>query len=231
MLLGLGADIHGNLEALERTLDAMENAGVEEILIAGDFAGYYYQTAAVLQRLESFTVTAVRGNHETALEQWMAGDGRETYHRRYGSSLQAAEQELTAHQLDYLRDLPSVSTIDRDGTRISLAHATPGSETDYVYPDADRDALQAFGDGLADLWVVGHTHYPVVWQTEHGIIVNPGSIGQQRCRRPGAHWATFDTTSGALVFHTTHYDSSRLVRECAQRDPHIPYLQEVLLRR
>lgn len=230
MLLGLGSDIHGNLLALERTLTAMESAGVEEVLLAGDFTGYYYQTAAVLQRLESVPVVAVRGNHESALERWLAGDGREAYHRRYGSSLEVAEQELTAQQLAYLKDLPSTSTIVRGETTISMAHATPDSETKYLYPDADRVALGAFTEHPAHLWVVGHTHYPVVWRTEHGMIVNPGSIGQQRCRRPGAHWATFDTTSGALVFHTTDYEPSELIRECAQRDPHVPYLHEVLRR-
>ena len=230
MLLGLGADIHGNLPALERTLAAMERAGVEEILLAGDFTGYYYHTAAVLQRLKSFPVVAVRGNHESALERWLTGDGREAYHRRYGSSLEVAEQELTARQRAYLNDLPAALTIVRGGTTISMAHATPNSETDYLYPDADRGALRAFEEYPANLWVVGHTHYPAVWRTEHGMLVNPGSIGQQRCRRPGAHWATFDTTSGSVVFHTTDYEPSELIRECVQRDPHVPYLHEVLRR-
>lgn len=230
MLLGLAADIHGNLAALDAALRDMESAGVEELLVAGDLTGYYYQTAEVLERLEQWKVCAVHGNHETELKRWLAGDGRERYHQRYGSSLRVAEDELTAEQLGYLDGLPDVISISRGDASISMTHATPTSETDYVYPDADRDALRSFSESPASLWVVGHTHHPVAWRTDHGLIVNPGSIGQQRCRRPGAHWATFDTESGALVFRVSEYDPTGLIAECAQRDPHVPYLQRVLRR-
>ncbi len=224
------ADIHGNLDALLPSLHAMEQAGVDELFIAGDITGYYYETGAVLEALAPWNMTAVRGNHELLFEGWLAGRGRTTYLQQYGSSLDVAETQLDSGQIDWLRALPSMTTVERGGSRISLCHATPVSDDEYLYPDAPAGALDAFEAESTDLWVIGHTHYPVAWSRGRSLIVNPGSIGQQRCRRPGAHWATFDTESRALVFHITPYDTARLEQECAVRDPGVPYLRDVLRR-
>jgi putative phosphoesterase len=230
LLIGLMADIHGNLDALLPSLDAMKQAGVEELFIAGDLTGYYYDTDAVLQALRPWAFTAVKGNHERLFEDWIEGRGRDAYLQEYGSSLRCAENALDGGQVEWLAALPSLVTVERNRSRISMCHATPTSDEDYVYPDSPASALQAFDAESTDLWITGHTHYPVAWSHGRSLIVNPGSIGQQRCRRPGAHWATYDTESRAVVFHITSYDTARLEQECAVRDPGIPYLRDVLRR-
>ena len=84
--------------------------------------------------------------------------------------------------------------------------------------------------GGFDLVVMGHTHYPLVKKQGGTLLVNPGSVGQPRNRRPGAAWAIFDTADRTVQLRSESYDSSDLVRECRLRHPELPYLSEVLLR-
>jgi putative phosphoesterase len=230
VLLGLLADVHANHDALDAALEHMVAVGVEELVVAGDVTGYYYDTAQVIEALQRWNVAAVRGNHESHFRAWLSGQERDEYHQRYGSSLDVAGHELTDGQRDWLVSLPPVVNIERAGVRIAVCHAVPEDEQTYIYPDAPEQSLEHFSMDEADLWVVGHTHHPVVWRRGGGLVVNPGSIGQQRSRQPGAHWASYDTETGALVFRSTPYDTSRLERECLLRDPHVPYLRDVLRR-
>lgn len=230
MLLGLAADIHGNIFALQKVLQEMAAVGVEELLIAGDFVGYYYYSDEVLDALASWRVHASQGNHEEMFSDWMQGQNRDEYRQRYGSSLDLSGRNLTEYQKSYLIGLPEVCEVSIDAVDFAITHATPKSNSEYLYPDTSAESLSVFDSSEKKIWIVGHTHYPAVWYRSNSVVINPGSVGQQRCRRPGAHWATFDTDNSAIVFYSTPYDTSRLQRECRIRDPHVPYLSDVLSR-
>ena len=89
----------------------------------------------------------------------------------------------------------------------------------------ERCAVQNF-----DLVVMGHTHHPMQQKIGKTLLVNPGSVGQPRNHKPGAHWALFDTKRRRLDFYHEQYDTSVLVQECLQRHPELPYLAEMLIR-
>jgi len=78
--------------------------------------------------------------------------------------------------------------------------------------------------------VMGHTHYPMLKRIGSTAVINPGSVGQPRDRKPGACWALFDTKDHTIELRRENYDSSSLVRECQLRHPELPYLSEVLQR-
>lgn len=234
MKIGLLADIHGNIDALQACLAAVEAAGVERLLVAGDFVGYYYAPSEVLVALDRFDWIAVRGNHEDMLAEWVAGRRHSDIGRRYGSGLATAAAALTAAQIEWLLELPTSRRLEIDGTRILLCHGTPDSTESYVYPDAPDSAFESFrapGIGLA---VYGHTHYPhqreLSGAGEPLRIVNPGSVGQPRNRVPGAHWALWDTSTGEIAARVEPYDPAPLQAECRRRDPQLPYLATVLTR-
>ena len=62
------------------------------------------------------------------------------------------------------------------------------------------------------------------------LVVNPGSVGQPRNRKPGAQWALYDTESKVLEFFNESYECSELVEECRVNSPQLPYLAEILTR-
>ncbi|NJL17433.1 MAG: hypothetical protein HC938_09750 [Nitrospira sp.] len=100
----------------------------------------------------------------------------------------------------------------------------------YIYPDASEELFGRCVESNFDLVVMGHTHYPTLRRMGNTLLVNPGSVGQPRNRKPGASWALFDTESGAVDLRTEQYDVTCLVGECRRRHSELPYLYEVLSR-
>lgn len=229
MKIALLADIHGNALALNRVLTAAANAGAQELLIAGDLVGYYYQSDEVLRLLNDWQWISIGGNHEAMLAQWHAGIDQDIIHKKYGSGLKIACEQLTSQQLQYLTTLPSRHELEIDGRSVLLCHGSPWDRDHYVYPDTDKiERRRMFSEGF-DLVVYGHTHYPVLWQDSNCLVINPGSVGQPRDRKPGACWALWDTTKHEIILRRESYDCSSVVASC-QIDFHLPYLANVLTR-
>ena len=231
MKLALLGDIHGNDLALQAVLAAASSSGVEKLLITGDLVGYYHSPLQVLELLRPWDRHVVRGNHEDMLVTARSDTAFLTQvDARYGSGLRMAIEQLDTQQLDELCGLPHPLELVIDGCRILLCHGTPWNNDIYVYPDAKQELLERCAVQEFDLVVLGHTHYPMRHQTGGTILVNPGSVGQPRNRKPGAHWAFFDTASREVTLRCETYDAGPVIAESRRRHPDIPYLAEVLER-
>ena len=222
-------DIHGNQFALQVVLEAAAAAKVDRLLVTGDLVGYYFAPLQVLELLSCWTYDVVRGNHEEMLSKARSDEAYlATVEARYGSGARVALEQLSSTQLDSLCSLPHPLELDIDGSRVLLSHGSPWNLDQYIYPDADQEMLAGCLSQNYDLVVMGHTHYPMVKRIGNTAVINPGSVGQPRDRKPGACWALFDTKDHTIELRRENYDSSRLVRECQLRHPELPYLSEVL---
>jgi putative phosphoesterase len=229
--LALLGDIHGNRSALQAVLTAATSSGVETLLITGDLVGYYDAPLAVMDILQSWTRHVVRGNHEDMLNAARSDAGfLAQVDARYGTGLRSAIEQLSGKQLDELCNLPHPLELVIDGCRILLCHGAPWDNNQYVYPEAQPELLERCAKQEFDLIVLGHSHYPMTHRIGKMLVVNPGSVGQPRNRKPGAQWAIFDTGSRSLEFCNESYDTSALVQECKQKHPELPYLADVLIR-
>jgi putative phosphoesterase len=230
MRIGILGDIHGNSFALAAVLEAARVAGVEKLLVTGDFVGYYFWPGEVLDMLADWDITAVRGNHEDML---VSALNEPTYMEKinttYGSGLRIAIETLTPTQLDWLCQLPHPATFNFNGKSLLLCHGSPWGVDQYVYPDAKVDLLERCTESGHHWIVMGHTHYPMVKQVGKSILINPGSVGQPRNRIPAAHWALLDASTQELKLMTAHYDASPVMAMAAQLHPELPYLGKVLL--
>jgi predicted phosphodiesterase len=151
--------------------------------------------------------------------------------RRYGSGLEEAIRQLPETVLDELCGLPHPLPLELDRRKILLCHGAPHDLDCYLYPDGDLLTIDPLSLAGYDLVVTGHTHYPMQRRLgEKTLLVNPGSVGQPRNRRPGAHWALYDTESGEVSFFCEHYDYKPLQIEARKRHPELPYLADVLER-
>lgn len=232
MRLGLIGDIHGNQFALQAVLRSARAAGVEKLVITGDFVGYYFWPVEVLDLLGGWDFVAVRGNHEDMLAKALVEPAylREV-DRVYGSGLRIAVESLTAKQLRLLIELPHPLRLMIDGASLLLCHGAPWDVDTYIYPDSAGELLVRCTADTDDWVVGGHTHYPMVKKLGRTTMINPGSVGQARNGVPAAHWALLDTGSRDVVLHTETYDAAPVVAAARARHPDIPYLADVLLRR
>ena len=224
-------DIHGNALALRNVLLAAEKQQVEALLITGDLVGYYFSPLEVLKLLEPWSKYLVRGNHEDMLSVARSNPSFLTkVNARYGSGLQMAIEQLSGVQLDELCALPHHVEIEIEKYKVLLCHGSPWSTKEYIYPDADKKLLKRCSDTGFDVIVHGHTHYPAKHVVGKTLLVNPGSVGQPRNRQSGAHWAIFDAKTGEVQFRCEAYDPTQIMKECAQKNPELPYLAEMLIR-
>jgi len=60
------SDIHGNREALDTVLEAIEEAGCDEIICLGDIVGYGAEPAYCLDKVREVCKVVVAGNHDYA---------------------------------------------------------------------------------------------------------------------------------------------------------------------
>jgi len=230
MKVGLLSDIHGNADALLAVLSAARREMVESLIIAGDFVGYYYAIDRVLEILQGWPFSAVRGNHEDMLQAWLSGGDRAAIKGKYGSALEEAVRRLPRESIEWLLALPRNRAVVVDGKRCYICHGSPRATDEYIYPDALKEKSDILFEQNADLVVFGHTHRPLIWSRSGTIVVNPGSVGQPRDYQPGACWALWDTASHSVELRRESYDMQPVLAEAMARDPELDYLVNVLTR-
>ncbi|RZM82617.1 metallophosphoesterase family protein [Leptolyngbya iicbica] len=232
MNIAILSDIHGNHIALNAVLKEIRQANVERLLLLGDYVGYYYQPAEVFRLLEDWPKDMIQGNHERFLLDFEAGQClRDEIHRKYGSGLSIAFDELTREQIHILKKLPASLMCSIDDLNFLLSHGSPQDADRYIYPDSPKTELDKIASFNADFVLMGHTHHPFVYASKNGtVLLNPGSVGQPRDVGNLASWCLVNTNSKTISMKRTLFDPRVIIDEAKSRDPHLPYLWEVLQR-
>ncbi|WP_222915431.1 metallophosphoesterase family protein [Natrinema sp. SYSU A 869] len=197
MKVGLISDVHSNRVALEAVLEDMPPA--DEILCAGDVAGYNPWPGDCVDELRTRDVPTVMGNHDAAV----VGDTPFRFNGMAKAGVEYAKRQLSDAQLEWLAGLP-VERLECDG-RVKLVHGHPDDPdryTRYTYPEEFSPRLL----GNEDVLVLGHTHDQGVRQFAEGIVVNPGSVGQPRDGDPRAGYAVLDLDALTVDTHRVEYD-------------------------
>lgn len=231
MKVAILSDIHANAAALNAVLEQAKAAEVEKLVLLGDYVGYYYQPRVVIAKLLEWNHVAILGNHDRmALTARHDMKLRETYRAKYGSSLDAALDELDEDSWQWLGSLPQQKRIKLGRWSVHLAHGAPHDDDAYIYPNSEATLLERTkADTDADAIWLGNTHWPY-----HSLgtpaLLNPGSVGQPRDLGGMASWCLFDTVTGTIAHRRTAFDTRPLVAECRKRDPELPQLAEILSR-
>ena len=233
MKIGLLSDIHANAHALRAVLKSAKKKGVDKILCCGDYVGYYYEPDEVMFLLNDWDWVGISGNHEAMLYDWLNEENRNVIKTKYGSGISIAAKKLTNEVASELCEMPCVYRLQIDNYKILLCHGSPWDRDIYIYPDAVEGVVNKMFeyDPDFDVLVFGHTHYPVIWEKNKTKIINPGSVGQPRDRRPGAAWALWDTDTNDVTFYRENYDVDPVIEMCRKYNPDIKYLADVLLRK
>ena len=202
MKVGLIADVHANLPALEAVLDDMPP--VDDVVCAGDVVGYNPWPAACLDRVREVASVTVQGNHDATVET----PERYRANRMAEAGLAHAKAELSEPQLAWLRTLPRTARVG-DGFLLVHSHPSPERDGAYVYPES-FPTLERYLDDAEGV-VLGHTHVQAAESIGDGrLVVNPGSVGQPRDGDPDAAYAVLDTGGKHVDLHRVAYDRDRV---------------------
>ena len=231
------SDIHSNLTALVAVMNEADKSGpYDEILCAGDVAGYGANPNECIMLLEKARAKIVRGNHDRAVS---GGDSS-----RFNSDAKAGAMynaSVLTHQsrrfLEKLRPYPYVSET------FAMVHGSFYGCHEDTDISALEDAVSAFV-GLKKLerrvGIVGHTHIPLhvscsgvegkldfvknpkgerhATTLAEGapayLLFNPGSVGQPRNGSPEAAWGIMEIDGDDVMFdfRRTKYDVEKTQR-------------------
>lgn len=205
MRIGLIADIHSNLAALNAVLAQIEN--VDKLICAGDMVGYYHRPNEVCALIRQRCAIVVGGNHDAYVTGLLEPDRA----RRDAYRTDWTRANLAPDNLKWLADLPHEQTLEIDGISIQVRHASPWDRETYLYQDSPR--LADINLSKDHILVVGHTHHPMKVACGHGLLVNPGSVGQPRDWNPAASYAILDSVTGDIVFNRAEYDVAAMQNE------------------
>jgi len=222
------SDIHGNGPAFRNAFKMIIKEGADLNVFLGDLCGYYYDQGQIYKMLLSVpNLISLQGNHDWIFSKIVKGDEdlRKDYLRKYGCSLEYLLGENNQELIRWISDLPE-SYID-DDSGLAFYHGSPWDFLDgYVYPDSP---LEKFLDYPSSLFVLGHTHCPMVMTINDKLIVNPGSLGQPR----NGGWPTYaviDYPSNKVIFREVAYDKSELADQIDKLDANNEYLKKVIFR-
>jgi putative phosphoesterase len=217
MEVGVIADVHGNLVALDAVLRDMPD--VDRLVCAGDVVGYnpWHAECVAVMRGEteplgdeaaetlSGEIPTVMGNHDRAV----AFDQAYGFNRMAAAGVEHAHETLSDDALGWLTDLPEQRVVCDD--RLKLVHGHPVDPDRYTYPEEyDSDML-----GDEDVLVMGHTHVQGHAIFEEGLVMNPGSVGQPRDDDPRAAYAVLDFDEYTIEARRVEYDVERVVEAVA----------------
>ena len=239
MRIGLIADIHGNLVALDAVLADMAGRSIDRVGCLGDVAVLGPDPAGVMRRLREIGCPNVLGNTDA----WLLGpDAAEP-----SASDSEVGRELTAWTLAQLDDgamawlgtSPSALSIELEAAgTLRCGHGSPRSHEEVISATTPEDDLNVmFAGQPCDLYAGGHTHIRLLRQVGPRLIINPGSVGLPGVG-PGtsglpvnrdvrwADYAILDTTNGVLdvAFRRVPLDMMRMLAGArASQMPHLDW--------
>jgi putative phosphoesterase len=212
MQIGIISDIHGNLEALDAILYAFKKEKVEKIICLGDMIGYFHQSIEVLDRLMDLEVSAICGNHEAYLLNYIpySQERADIYNLEY------IRKKMSRRAYEWISSLPKTLNLTINYKRMLFFHGSPWNPLEgYIYPD-----YQNFDDFLtidSDYIFLGHTHHAFYKTIENKNIINPGSVGLPRDIDNKAKAVILNIEKGVeLIFLHEEYDIDRFL-ESAQK--------------
>jgi predicted phosphodiesterase len=238
MRIAILSDIHGNLEALESVLIAIDREAADGVIVLGDIVGYGPDPLACIYRIREADATCVLGNHDQILLE--PGRAHEV-------NAMARETLLSSRQMVGDEELAYLGTFgflhNHEGAVFS--HANPlepeAWQSLYLFEHIEW-CLQGLTSRIA---FVGHTHYPGLYCQmdstcvpltsselavgRHRYLVNVGSVGQPRDGDPRASFALWDVDSDHVQLHRVEYAVQR-TQEKLSRLGWPNYVGERLLR-
>lgn len=170
------------------------------------------------------------GNHDQMYLELCEGKIAESYLvEKFGHAYTNIATKISKENKRYIESLPR--KIEFDIGTISFA-ACHGSLDDLlngrIYPDTeikDEDNYCQY-----NYVVLGHTHHKMIKKIYKTIIINPGSLGQQRDGK-GCSYVIYDTDKDVFDFKMITYDVDLLLRDIDLFDNGNSILKEVLLRK
>ena len=200
MKIAVISDIHGNLYALMRVLEDIEDKKVDTIICLGDLVGYGPHPNEVIAMIKRRNIICLKGNYDASVVD---------------ESFPFTVDELRASNKFYLNSLPTSLTLEFEGKKVLFVHGSPNKINEYMLEEGENTA--SIMENLdADVLVCAHTHIPSVKKFGQKLFVNDGSVGKPKIGRPNPTYCVLDIEKDrdvkAQIFET-EYEVKRIIKD------------------
>ncbi|MGO9901414.1 MAG: metallophosphoesterase family protein [Solirubrobacteraceae bacterium] len=218
MRAAIVSDIHGNRQALEAVLEAIDASAPELIWCLGDIVGYGADPEACVEIIRRRATICLAGNHDLGVTGALDLSDFSQDARTAAEWTRAQISEGARAYLNALAPMYEEATV-------GLYHGSPRDPVwEYVVSSWLADLCLDFQPRRVCL--TGHSHLALsFWRPEGGAatgerrvggdvldisggewLLNPGSVGQPRDGDPRASWLELDLDRWTASFHRTEYD-------------------------
>jgi putative phosphoesterase len=211
MRVAVLSDIHGNLPALEATLEVVARERPDLIVVCGDVASGPLPVETLDLLMDLRDARFLHGNADRALVAAYDGTSKPALP---GPGADWCAAQLTRTHRDFLASFPDTVRLEIDGLgRVLFCHGSPRSDLEIMTAATPDERLREYTSGVdADVVVCGHTHMQFDRSVGRVRVVNPGSVGMPY-GATGAHWAMFGP---GIDFRRTAYDREAAARRIRQ---------------
>ena len=216
-------DIHGNLPALEASLEAIEAIGVDQIYCGGDLVGYGPHPNEVCALIEARAIPTIYGNYDYAIARELedCGCAYVTQHDRDLGQQSVAWTLAHTDQRskDFMRGLPFDLRFEVGDQHVHLVHGSPRKVNEYLFEEKPASLYERLARAEeAQVLVFGHTHKPWIHSYGDVLFVNCGSVGKPKDGDPRAAFAILEADAGGPIrasIERVPYDAESVAREVA----------------
>lgn len=210
------ADIHSNLEALEKTREVIKNYTPDKIICLGDVVGYAASPDKTLEMVRDLSDEVVAGNHDWATCGRFDLSQLNSYAKE---AILWTGRRIKEENRTYLASLSLVY----EGDNFIGVHGSIFEPCNFYYLDNYPDIERNFSLMKKRICFVAHTHIPAVFiqkgsqiyrdyssdvelKPEFKYIINVGSVGQPRDRDPRACFCLWEENKNRVRFIRVPYD-------------------------
>jgi predicted phosphodiesterase len=215
--LGIFADVHGNLEALEVVVRLLRDRGATRFVCCGDIVGYGPDPDFCVEIVRRMHCTCVAGNHDYGAVGKVPVD---CFNSVATQALLWTRSRLTESNRLYLENLPLTA---EEGSLL-IAHSSPSAPEAWEYVLTVHEAAAEMEHCAGAICAVGHSHRPLAVERLPGkpgrlirrdgfaiqpyakYLINAGSVGQPRDGDPRACCMLYDDDKQTMTYLRVPYD-------------------------
>jgi predicted phosphodiesterase len=218
MRVAIVSDIHGNRQAFEAVLEAIDASDCQEMWCLGDLVGYGADPDICVELAREHAAICLAGNHDLGVTGALP---LEMFSRGAELAARWTQETISPDTRAYLESLEP-SLLDEE---VGLYHASPRDPV-WEYVLSDLQAELCLDIQRHRICLIGHSHValsfwrqpgePAVGQTRAADeeldlgdgewLINPGSVGQPRDGDPRAAWLELDLSDWQATYRRTDYD-------------------------
>ena len=226
MRIAVISDIHGNVDALKKTIASIKNSKVDKIFCLGDIMGYLYDPFICIELIQHNNIICLQGNHDKYfVDFYYDRKNIFNYTKKYGSSFLHLLKEVKSAHLTFLKNLPTKIEITLNNKKFFFCHANHKNNFDYINEENYNHFLKLHFIKNFDYFIFGHTHTPFKKKINTTHILNPGSIGLPRQNKSlFSNWMLIDISNSEIFQYEEKYNSNSVINKILKYDNDNNYL-------